>query len=69
MGVIAKSGIKAEKIFITDNEIKKALETYFKLKIVSIEQIVKEKYDTKITFNDNTKLKIQNKKNRKSWLL
>ena len=57
------------KIFITDNEIKKALETYFKLKIVSIEQIVKEKYDTKITFNDNTKLKIQNKKNRKSWLL
>lgn len=60
--LIAKSGIKAEKIFITDNEIKKALETYFKLKIVSMEQIVKEKYDTIITFNDNTKLKIQNKK-------
>lgn len=60
--LIAKSGIKAEKIFITDNEIKKAFETYFKLKIVSMEQIVKEKYDTIITFNDNTKLKIQNKK-------
>ena len=27
-----------------------------------MEQIVKEKYDTIITFNDNTKLKIQNKK-------
>ena len=32
-----------------------------------MEKIVKEKYDTIITFNDNTKLKIQNKKNRKSW--
>jgi hypothetical protein len=58
----AKSGFKAEKIFRTDNKIKMALETYFKLNIVSMEKIQGKKYDTLITFNNNTKLNIQNKK-------
>ena len=35
----AKSGFKAEEIFRTDNKIKMALETYFKLNIVSMEKI------------------------------
>lgn len=60
--VTAKSGFKAEEIFRTDNKIKTALETHFKLKIVLMEKIHGKKYDTVITFNDNTKLNIQNKK-------
>jgi len=58
----AKSGFKAEKIFRTDDKIKMALETLFKLNIVSMEKIQGKKYDTLITFNNNTKLNIQNKK-------
>ena len=58
----AKSGFKAEEIFRTDNKIKKALETYFKLNIVSMEKIQGKKYDTLTTFNNNTKVTIQNKK-------
>jgi len=58
----AKSGFKAEEIFRTDNTIKMALETYFKLNIVLMEKIKGKKYDTLITFNNNTKLNIQNKK-------
>ena len=58
----AKSGFKAEKIFRTDNKIKMALETYFKSNIVLMEKIQGKKYDTLITFNNNTKLNIQNKK-------
>ena len=58
----AKSGFRAEEIFRTDNKIKMALETYFKLNIVSMEKIQGKKYDTLITFNNNSKLNIQNKK-------
>lgn len=60
--LIAKSGFKAEEIFRTDKEIKTALETYFKLIIDLIEKIHGKKYDTLITFNNNTKVNIQNKK-------
>lgn len=58
----AKSGFKAEEIFRTDNNIKIALETYFKFNIISMEKIQGKKYDTLLTFDDNTKLNIQNKK-------
>ena len=58
----AKSGFKAEEIFRTDDKIKIALETYFKLNIIRMDQIQKKKYDTLTTFNNNTTLKIQNKK-------
>ena len=58
----AKTGFKAEEIFRTDDKIKMALETYFKLNIVSMEKIQGKKYDTLITLNNNTKLNIQNKK-------
>jgi len=60
--LIAKSGFKAEEIFRTDNTIKIALEKYFKSNIVSMEKIQGKKYDTLITFNNNIKLNIQNKK-------
>ena len=58
----AKSGFKAEEIFRTDNKIKMALETYFNLTIVSMEKNQGKKYDTLITFDNNTKVNIQNKK-------
>jgi len=58
----AKSGFKAEEIFRTDNKIKMALEKYFKKDIVLMEKIQRKKYDTLITFNNNEKLNIQNKK-------
>jgi hypothetical protein len=58
----AKSGYKAEEIFRKDNRIKTALEKYFNLNVVSIEKISKEKYDTIICFDNNRKIKIQNKK-------
>lgn len=58
----AKSGFKAEEIFRTDSKIKMALETYFKLNIVSLDKIQGKKYDTLILFNDNTKIHVQNKK-------
>jgi hypothetical protein len=58
----AKSGFKAEEIFRTDNKIKMALETYFKLNVVSMEKIQGKKYDTLMTFNNNIKLNIQNNK-------
>ncbi len=58
----AKSGYKAEDIFRTDNRIKIGFENKFKLPVVSMEKISGKKYDTIITFNNNTKLNIQNKK-------
>ena len=60
--LIARSGFKAEQIFITDYKIKLALETFFKLKIISMRIINGKKYDTLITFDNNSKLCIQNKK-------
>jgi hypothetical protein len=58
----AKSGFKAEEIFRNDVIIKKALENYFKLNIIHMEKIQGKKYDTKIMFNNNTTINIQNKK-------
>ena len=58
----AKSGYIAEKIFRTDNKIKMALEQYFQLNIVLMEQINSKKYDTLITFGNGTKINVQNKK-------
>jgi hypothetical protein len=58
----AKSGFKAEEIFRTNTKIKITLEAYFKSNIVLMEKIHGKKYDTLITFNNNTKINIQNKK-------
>ncbi len=58
----AKSGFKAEDIFRTDADIKKALETYFGKNIASLHKVHGEKYDTKIYFEDGTSVNIQNKK-------
>ena len=58
----AKSGFKAEEIFRNDVIIKKALENYFNLNIIHMEKIQGKKYDTKIMFNNNTTINIQNKK-------
>ena len=58
----AKSGFKAEEIFRTDETIKRALETYFHANITHMEKIQGKKYDTIVTLNDNTTIKIQNKK-------
>jgi len=58
----AKSGLKAEQIFRTDLNIKNILEKYFDKKIRSVSKIQGEKYDTLILFDDNSEIKIQNKK-------
>ena len=59
---IAKSGFKAEDIFKDDTLLREKLEIYFKKKIQKIDKFHRKKYDTIITFNDNTELRIQNKK-------
>lgn len=61
-GLTAKSGFKAEEIFITNDVIKIALEKYFQLNIINMETKRGYKYDTLITFNNNTTTHIQNKK-------
>lgn len=60
--LIAKSGFKAEDIFRTDELIKCKLEEYFRKKINSLDKIHGKKYDTKIYFEDNSSINIQNKK-------
>ena len=59
---IAKSGFKAEDIFINDKSLRKKLETYFNKYILKIDKVHGKKYDIIITFIDNTKFKIQIKK-------
>ena len=59
---IAKSGFKAEDIFINDKSLRKKLETYFNKYILKINKVHRKKYDVIITFTDNTKFKIQIKK-------
>lgn len=58
----AKSGFKAEDIFRTDNLIKCSLEKYFGKNIISLNKIHGKKYDTKIYFEDESSINIQNKK-------
>ena len=58
----AKSGFKAEDIFRTDELIKCKLEKYFEKKIISLHKIHGKKYDTKIYFEDDSSINIQNKK-------
>ena len=58
----AKSGFKAEEIFRTDANIKIKLEQYFNKNIVTIKKVHGEKYDSILVFEDNSELKIQNKK-------
>lgn len=58
----AKSGFKAEDIFRTDPLIKLSLEKYFGKQITSLNKIYGKKYDTKIYFEDNSCVNVQNKK-------
>jgi len=59
----AKSGFRAEDIFRTNDDIKNALETYFKKTILKIIKAPHGfKYDNIIIFDDNTSINIQNKK-------
>ena len=58
----AKSGFNAEDIFRTDELIKCKLEKYFEKKIISLHKIHGKKYDTKIYFEDDSSINIQNKK-------
>ncbi len=59
----AKSGIKAEEIFRTNEKIKKSLETHFDKKITKIVKApARKKYDNIIYFEDKTHLNTQNKK-------
>ena len=59
----AKSGFKAEKKFMTNPEIKKALEVYFDKSIREIRPAPsRHKYDSVIDFEDGTSIRIQNKK-------
>ena len=58
----AKSGFKAEDIFRTDPLIKLSLEKYFGKQITSLNKIHGKKYDTKIYFEDNSYVNVQNKK-------
>jgi len=58
----AKSGFKAEEVFRTNPEIKSQLEPYFQKKIVSMDKVHGEKYDTRVHFEDGTTCNIQNKK-------
>ncbi len=60
--LIAVSGFKAEQIFRNDDKIITALEKYFKLKITKIQKIHNKKYDSIIEFENNTTVRIQNKK-------
>ena len=60
---IAKSGFKAEDIFVNDVNIRNKLEKYFKKGIQKIDKVPgRKKADTIITFNDNSRYRIQNKK-------
>lgn len=58
----AKSGFKAEDIFRTDEIIKCKLEKFFGKKISSLHKIHGKKYDTKIYFEDDSSINVQNKK-------
>jgi len=59
---IAKSGFKAEDKFKNDPILRNKLEKYFNKKIKKIDKVHGKKYDTIITFEDNTYFNIQNKK-------
>ena len=61
---IAKSGYDAEDKFRTDPKIKQELENFFKKKINMMAKVHGEKYDTIVTFEDKTIVKIQNKNSK-----
>jgi len=59
---IARSGLKAENIFINDLSLRKKIEKYFNKSILKIVKVHGKKYDVIIIFTDNTNFKIQIKK-------
>ena len=62
MSQIAKSGYKAEEVFITCPIIKEKLELEFNKKIILFTKVHGQKYDVIITFDDNSIIKCQIKK-------
>ncbi len=59
--IIAKNGIRAEKQICVQENVKLALETYFKKTIKDFKCVIRKKYDIVTTFEDGSTTTIQNK--------